>query len=93
MLRKKVKQVKSVAAPALVSGAPPELEVLAHVLGGVLVLGHVLEPAVGSVAAAHLVIVADVISRELLHWLLDVGISKYHNKVLNTSTPIKFYFE
>ena len=89
----KVKQVKSVAAPALVPGAPPELEVLAHVLGGVLVLGHVLEPAVGSVAAAHLVIVADVISRELLHWLLDVGISKYHNKVLNTSTPIKFYFE
>ena len=75
----KVKQVKSVAAPALVSGAPPKLEVLAHVLGGILVLGHVLEPAVGSVAAAHLVIVADVISRELLHWLLDVGISKYHS--------------
>ena len=85
-------KVKSDAAPALIAGAPPELEVLAHVLGRILVLGHVLEPAVGSVAAAHLVIVADVISRELLHWLLDVGISKYH-KVLNTSTPIKFYFE
>ena len=73
----KVKQVKSVRAPALVPGAPPELEVLADVLGGIQVLVHVLEPAVGSVAAAQLVIVADVISRELLHWLLDVGIPEY----------------
>ena len=73
----KVKQVKSVKAPALVPGAPPELEVLAHVLGGIQVLVHVLEPAVGSVAAAQLVIVADVPGPELLHWLLDVGIPEY----------------
>ena len=83
----KVKQVKSVAAPALVPGAPPELEVLADVLGGILVLVHVLEPAVGSVAAAQLVIVADVPGPELLHWLLDVGIPECHNKVLYISTP------
>ena len=70
-------KVKSVRAPALVPGAPPELEVLADVLGGIQVLVHVLEPAVGSVAAAQLVIVADVPGPELLHWLLDVGIPEY----------------
>ena len=83
----KVKQVKSVKAPALVPGAAPELEVLAHVLGGIQVLVHVLEPAVGSVAAAQLVIVADVPGPELLHWLLDVGIPECNNKVLYISTP------